>query len=84
MMEDRAGASGTADVDEYQVQRVLVPGVRMRNSRMRECTHLVHLEQPRVHLRPVLHSGCDRIQLRGVLMEWAGLDFQYPHDRHEI
>lgn len=32
MMEDRAGASGTADVDEYQVQRVLVPGVRMRNS----------------------------------------------------
>ena len=46
--------------------------------------YLVHLEQPAVHLCPVLDAGRDGVQLRGVFVERAAFEFMYPRDRDEI
>ena len=53
-------------------------------SKLERRKYLVHLEQPAVHLGPVLDAGRDGVQLRGVFVERAGLHFVYAHDRHEV
>ena len=70
--------------EDFRLDRTVSKFVRNLQLVHGRTTDLIHLEQPRVHLVPVLHARRDRVQLRRVLVERPGLDLVYPHDRQEI